>query len=65
MLYNTYALAESDDAFDKELDAIKARYQEIIDGLKLKLSLDKEFEVIRENFKRKRAVIMQQAVGSS
>ena len=53
MLYNTYALAESDDAFDKELDAIKARYQEIIDGLKLKLSLDKEFEVIRENFKKK------------
>ena len=53
MLYNTYALAESDDAFDKELDAIKARYQEIIDGLKLTLSLDKEFEVIRENFKKK------------
>ena len=53
MLYNTYALAESDDAFDKELDAIRARYQEIIDGLKLKLSLDKEFEVIRENFKKK------------
>lgn len=53
MLYNTYALAESDDAFDKELDAIKARYQEIIDGLKLQLSLDKEFEVIRENFKKK------------
>lgn len=53
MLYGAYALAESDDSFERELDAIKARYQEIIDGLKLKLSLDKEFEIIRENFKKK------------
>jgi aspartate kinase len=53
MLYSAYALAESDDSFEKELEAIKARYQEIMDGLKLKLSLDKEFETIKENFKKK------------
>ncbi len=53
MLYTTYALAENDEPFDKELDAIKARYQEIIDGLKLKLTLDKEFETIKANFKKK------------
>lgn len=52
MLYTTYALAENDEPFDKELKAIKARYQEIIDGLKLKLSLDSEFETIKENFKK-------------
>lgn len=53
MLYQTYALAAAGKKFDKELDAIKERYQEIIDGLKLKLSLDKEFEVIKENFANK------------
>ena len=35
MLYGCYALAEAGEDFKKELDAIKARYQEIIDGLKL------------------------------
>ena len=53
MLYACYDLADQGKSFKAELDAIKARYQEIIDGLKLKLSLDKEFEVIRENFKKK------------
>ena len=33
MLYATYALAEKGKSFSKELDQIKARYQEIIDGL--------------------------------
>ena len=32
------------------LNEIKARYEEIIDGLQLELSLDKEFEVIAEQF---------------
>ena len=53
MLYSTYALAVNDEDFSKELAFIKARYQEIINGLKLSLSLDKEFEKIAENFKKK------------
>lgn len=53
MLYQAYALAEADKPFDKEMDAIKLRYQEIIDGLKLKLTLDKEFDCIKENFQNK------------
>lgn len=51
MLYKCYALAESGEDFKEELEAIKARYQEIIDGLKLNLSLKKEFEVLEENFR--------------
>ena len=53
MLYKTYALAEDDKNFTKELAAIEARYNEIIKGLKLKLSLKEEFEKIEENFKAK------------
>ncbi len=53
MLYGCYALAEAGKNFAKELDAIKARYQEIIDGLHLELSLAEEFKVIEKNFKEK------------
>lgn len=53
MLYGTYALAVNDEDFSKELAFIKARYQEIINGLKLNLSLDKQFEEIAVNFKKK------------
>ncbi|MBE5882077.1 MAG: aspartate kinase [Lachnospiraceae bacterium] len=53
MLYGAYALAEAGKNFDKELDDIKARYQEIIDGLKLDLSLEKEFEKVKADFKAK------------
>lgn len=53
MLYGCYDLAEADKNFDQELSAIKQRYQEIIDGLKLELSLEKEFAVIAESFKAK------------
>ncbi len=53
MLYQTYALAEEGKEFGKELAAIEARYNEIIKGLKLKLSLKEEFETIAENFKAK------------
>ncbi|MCR5716871.1 MAG: aspartate kinase [Lachnospiraceae bacterium] len=53
MLYATYALAEEGKNFSKELKAIKARYQEIIDGLKLKTDLSGEFARIEENFKAK------------
>lgn len=53
MLYGCYALAEEDQDFSAELDAIKARYQEIIEGLSLDLSLENEFKTIQKNFKEK------------
>ena len=53
MLYDCYALAEEDQDFSAELDAIKARYQEIIEGLSLDLSLEDEFKTIQKNFKEK------------
>ena len=53
MLYACYALAEADKDFKKELEDIKARYQEIIDGLSLDLSLEEEFKTIEKNFKAK------------
>lgn len=53
MLYGCYAVAETGNDFSKELKAIKARYNEIIEGLGLNLSLDKEFDIIKENFSNK------------
>jgi len=53
MLYQCYAAAENGENFKDKLDAIKARYQEIIDGLELTLSLEEEFKVIEKNFKAK------------
>ena len=53
MLYGCYELAENDKDFKKELEAIETRYQEIIDGLSLTLSLKEEFKTIAENFKKK------------
>ncbi|MCH5255701.1 MAG: aspartate kinase [Lachnospiraceae bacterium] len=53
MLYECYALAEEGKDFKKMLSAIKERYQEIIDGLSLTISLDDEFKIIAENFKNK------------
>ena len=54
MLYATYALAEKGKSFSKELEQIKARYQEIIDGLGLKTDLSGEFKTIEKNFKAKK-----------
>ncbi len=51
MLYGCYAIAESGKDFSKQLGAIKARYDEIIQGLNLNLSLEKEFVIINENFR--------------
>ncbi|MBR5712870.1 MAG: aspartate kinase [Lachnospiraceae bacterium] len=51
MLYRCYALAEEGADFDDALAQIAKRYQEIIDGLSLKISLADEFATIRENFK--------------
>ena len=53
MLYNCYAVAEKGHDFTDLLNGIKARYNEIIKGLKLELSLDQEFEVIKDNFANK------------
>lgn len=53
MLYACYALAEEDKDFAAQLNEIKGRYQEIISGLELKLSLDEEFSIIEKNFKEK------------
>lgn len=53
MLYACYDLAENGKDFKDALKAIKERYQEIIDGLGLELSLEDEFKVIEKNFKEK------------
>lgn len=50
MLYQCYALAEEGKDFAEALEKIADRYQEIIDGLHLKLSLAEEFATIRKNF---------------
>lgn len=53
MLYQCYALAEEGKDFSALLAKISERYQGIIDGLKLDLSLADEFKVIEKNFKAK------------
>jgi len=53
MLYHCYAVAEKGQDFSKELAAIKERYNEIISGLNLTLSLDDEFATIKKNFAEK------------
>lgn len=53
MLYDCYNIAAQGKPFKNKLNDIKARYNEIIDGLGLSLSLDKEFEVIEDMFKKK------------
>ena len=53
MLYECYALADAGESFTKELDRIKARYHEIIDGLGMNLSLEEQFAVIEDQFQRK------------
>jgi aspartate kinase len=53
MLYKCYAEAEAGKNFDKQLKAIEERYNEIIKGLGLKLSLKEQFDTIRKNFEAK------------
>lgn len=53
MLYQCYALAEEDKDFSAALKKIQERYNSIINGLNLTLSLDEQFKVIAENFKKK------------
>lgn len=53
MLYACYDLVEKGQDFKQQLKAIKERYQEIINGLSLNLSIDDEFKTIEKNFKNK------------
>ena len=52
-MYQTYDAASGGKPYAKLLDKIKARYNEIIDGLDLNLNLDSEFKTIEENFVKK------------
>lgn len=51
MLYACYELAEAGKDFTGELEAIASRYEEIIEGLGIELSLKEEFETIGKNFR--------------
>ncbi|MDY6324061.1 MAG: aspartate kinase [Catonella sp.] len=51
LLYACYSKAEVDADFSNEFGLIKNRYSEIIKGLSLNISLDKDFEEIEKNFK--------------
>lgn len=53
MLYQCYGEAEAGQDFSETLNKIKDRYNEIIKGLKLDLSLDDEFAKIENQFKAK------------
>lgn len=56
MLYECYRLAEEGEDFRVYLMKIKDRYDSIINGLHLTLSLEQEFKDITENFKAKAGV---------
>lgn len=53
MLYSCYAKAEAGEAFSEDLKMIRERYEEIIHGLQLDLSLADEFAAIEEKFREK------------
>lgn len=53
MLYDCYAAAEAEEDFKIKLRKIKERYDSIINGLNLKISLEEEFRIIAENFAQK------------
>ncbi len=50
MLYSCYALAEAEEDFKGALKKIKERYNSIINGLNLTLSLEDEFRIIEKKF---------------
>jgi aspartate kinase len=56
MLYACYAQAEAGQEFRIPLMKIKDRYDSIINGLQLKVTLDEEFKTISKNFKEKAGV---------
>lgn len=53
MLYSCYALTEAEEDFKGALKKIKERYNSIINGLNLTLSLEDEFRIIAEKFEDK------------
>lgn len=53
MLYKCYGAAVKGKKFTDLLKNIQERYNEIIEGLGLTLSLEEEFEIIRDNFAKK------------
>ena len=53
MLYKCYAEAEAGKNIEKHINAIKERYNEIIRGLGLKLSLEEQFDTIKKMFESK------------
>lgn len=53
MLYNSYHAAENGEDFSAKLSKIQERYDGIIKGLELTLSLDEEFATIKKNFEQK------------
>lgn len=53
MLYQCYASAEAGEDFQEQLNTIAARYDEIIKGLELDLSLASEFKKMKDNFNKK------------
>lgn len=53
MLYDCYHLAEQGRNFERVLGDIASRYQDIIEGLGLSVSLKEEFAVIEKNFREK------------
>lgn len=53
MLYSCYDAASTGKSYQKLFEKIKDRYQQIIEGLELKLNLDYEFQKIEENFLEK------------
>lgn len=53
MLYECYSIAEAGKEFTGKLGKIKDRYDSIIKGLDLKLSLNEEFKAIETNFKNR------------
>lgn len=53
MLYRCYETAVREKSFQAELQEIRLRYEEIIEGLGLSMSLEKEFEEIQSKFEQK------------
>lgn len=53
MLYDCYKVAEAGEQFRVPLMKIRERFDSIINGLGLKMSLDEEFKTISTNFKEK------------
>ena len=52
MLYHCYEAASAGEDISKRMTNIRARFQEIIDGLGLKLDLGGEFDLIEDLFRR-------------